>query len=129
MKGETSRGEKRLYSLSSGVGKEIIFSSSSQLKAGIQKIEFALIDQEIIDQNESIKVTVTLTSEAQNGIYVIEKSYQGFTVKEMNNGASDATFDWMVIAKRKLDSAVVPSEPAPSEPPVEQPPAEITPPA
>ena len=58
------------------------------------------IDKEVVDIDSLIKVSVTLTGEV-NGVFVTEKSYEGFTVKELNNGASNATFDWLVIAKRR----------------------------
>ncbi|MFH0857391.1 MAG: hypothetical protein V1848_01445, partial [Candidatus Magasanikbacteria bacterium] len=47
----------------------------------------------------------TLTSEA-NGIYVSQKDNTGFTVRELQNGTSNATFDWMVIATRKMEGNV-----------------------
>ncbi|MBI4992556.1 MAG: hypothetical protein HZC26_00220 [Candidatus Magasanikbacteria bacterium] len=116
IKVETQQGDKMLYGLQSGQDKEVVFSGSSQLENGVKKIELPAIDKEIVDLDALIKVSVTLTGEA-NGVFVTEKSYEGFTVKELNNGASNATFDWMVIAKRRatVDSSNI------EEPPMEVP--------
>ncbi|MBI4426968.1 MAG: hypothetical protein HY569_00570 [Candidatus Magasanikbacteria bacterium] len=127
IKVETQQGDKMLYGLQSGQDKEVVFSGSSQLENGVKKIELPAIDKEIIDTNAPIKVSVTLTGEA-NGVFVTEKSYEGFTVKELNNGSSNATFDWLVIAKRRVieDSSTV-EEPLAEVPetPVESASAEV----
>ncbi len=47
-----------------------------------------------------MRVQVTLTGDC-NGVYVSEKTATGFTVRELRGGASNATFDWEVAAKRK----------------------------
>ncbi|OGH72491.1 MAG: hypothetical protein A3I93_02435, partial [Candidatus Magasanikbacteria bacterium RIFCSPLOWO2_02_FULL_43_22] len=112
VKVKTPQGDKELYGLQSGQDKEVVFSGSSQLENGIKKIELPAIDKEIVDINAAIKVSVTLTGDA-NGVFVTEKSYEGFTVKELNGGASNATFDWLVIAKRRVigeETAVVGEE-------------------
>ena len=57
----------------------------------------------MIDETQVIKVNVTLTSlETNNNIAVINKDKDGFTAKELNSGLSNATFDWFVVAKRKI---------------------------
>lgn len=109
VKVKTSVGDKQLYGLQTGMPQELVMSSSSQLENGSKQIIFDQIDQEIIDSNSPIKVTVTLTGDAK-GVYVSEKNSQGFIVKELGSGTSNATFDWMVIAKRKTDVNV--NEPA-----------------
>ncbi len=91
--------EKTFYSLQSE-NLEYVFSGSSQLINGEKRIEFSLNDQAMIDSNYPLKISVTLTSEA-NGIYITNKDQTGFTVKELNNGHSSASFDWLVIATRK----------------------------
>ena len=53
----------------------------------------------VIDQNNPLKVFVTLTGPA-NGVWV-EKFDNGFVVHELMNGASNATFDYRVVAKRR----------------------------
>ncbi len=53
-----------------------------------------------IDAGHPMRVQVTLTGDC-NGVYVSEKRATGFTVRELRGGASNATFDWEVAAKRK----------------------------
>ena len=45
-------------------------------------------------------VQITPTADC-NGLFVAEKAGTSFTVKELRNGTSDATFDWEVAAKRR----------------------------
>ncbi|MFA5166889.1 MAG: hypothetical protein WC449_06390, partial [Candidatus Paceibacterota bacterium] len=99
---DTTQGEKEMYAMQSPVS-EFVFSSSSQLIAGEARIEFEQTVREIIDPNQPLKVNITLTSGEAKGIYVSEKNTLGFIVKELSNGNSNATFDWMVVAKRKSD--------------------------
>ncbi len=80
---------------------EIVISGVSTLESGSKKILFDEINASIINPEKNIKVSITLTSEA-NGVFVTDKSEKGFTVKELNNGGSNATFDWVVIAERKI---------------------------
>ena len=42
---------------------------------------------------------ITLTEDAA-GVYVYDKSEKGFKVKEIHDGKSNATFDWVAIVKR-----------------------------
>jgi hypothetical protein len=105
---DTSSGSKEMYAIQSP-SSEFVFSSSSQLIAGEARIVFDAQTQEIIDANSQIKVTVTLTSNAK-GVFISEKSAQGFVAKELDGGQSNATFDWVVVAKRKNVEAIVPEE-------------------
>ncbi|MCB9798820.1 hypothetical protein H6758_03790 [Candidatus Nomurabacteria bacterium] len=96
----TSAGTKELYAIQSG-NTEYVFSGTGQLESGSARVDFGEVTQELIDGNKPMKVSVTLTSEA-NGIFVESKNATGFTVKELQNGSSSATFDWVVIAQRKV---------------------------
>jgi len=96
----TSQGEKEMFAMQSPIS-EFVFSSSSQLIAGEANILFDQTIQDIIDFSQPLKINVTLTSGEAKGIYVSEKNNQGFTVKELSGGQSSATFDWIVVAKRK----------------------------
>ncbi|MFA6548118.1 MAG: hypothetical protein WCT11_04230 [Candidatus Magasanikbacteria bacterium] len=96
----TSQGEKDMYAMQSPTS-EFVFSSSSQLIAGEVKVMFDQTMQDVIDSDQPLKINITLTSGEAKGIYVSEKNSQGFTVKELEGGTSSATFDWMVVAKRK----------------------------
>jgi hypothetical protein len=96
----TSQGEKEMFAIQSPTS-EFVFSSSSQLIAGEVRVLFDQSVNEIIDFTQPLKINVTLTSGEAKGIYVSEKNEQGFVIKELDNGTSGATFDWMVVAKRK----------------------------
>ncbi|MBI5023165.1 MAG: hypothetical protein HZC05_03340 [Candidatus Magasanikbacteria bacterium] len=109
----TKEGDKKLYGLQSGQDKELVLSGSAQLENGLKKIELPLIDQEVIDPTAVVKVSVTLTGEA-NGVFVSEKNYQGFIVKELGGGTSNASFDWMLIAKRRATDYQEPTVEAPA---------------
>ncbi|EKD42977.1 MAG: hypothetical protein ACD_72C00514G0001, partial [uncultured bacterium] len=96
----TTDGLKNMYAMQSPAA-EFVFSSSSQLVAGETKIEFDQTIKDIIDPDQSLKITVTLTSNEAKGLFVAEKNNSGFTVKEVKGGSSNASFDWMVVARRK----------------------------
>lgn len=100
----TAGGTKEMYAMQSPTS-EFVFSGSAQLAGGEARVEFDSSTQEIIDASEPLKVSVTLTSGGGSGVYVAEKTAQGFLVKELNGGTGSATFDWMVVAKRRLETA------------------------
>ncbi len=54
----------------------------------------------VVDTNHPLKVYVTLEGEC-NGIYVTNKSKNGFTVRELQNGNSNVSFSWQIVANRK----------------------------
>jgi hypothetical protein len=94
--------KKDIYALSS-TGVEVVLSGSGKLDKGEILVDFSQVDKdfiEIIDQTVPLKISVTPT-EACQGMYVAEKYSQGFKVRELNNGTSNATFDWIVIGRRK----------------------------
>ncbi len=96
----TSVGTQDMFAVQSPTS-EFVFSSSSALVAGEARIVFDQGTQDIIDQAQPLKVTVTLTSAGSKGVYVAEKSAQGFVVREIDGSAGTATFDWIVVAKRR----------------------------
>ena len=98
---KTSGGNiKEMFAMQSPYS-EFVFSSSSELINGEAIISFDPDTCELIDENQPLKVNITLTGEC-GGIFVKEKSATGFVVRELNGGTSASTFDWMVIAKRKF---------------------------
>jgi len=97
---DTTSGQKEMYGLQSPAA-EFVFSSSSQLMNGEARVTFDVAAQEIIDTDAILKVSVTLTSGEAMGVYVTDKNATGFTVKEVGNGTSNATFDWVVVVKQK----------------------------
>jgi hypothetical protein len=52
-----------------------------------------------VDANHPIKVFVQLEGDC-NGVYVTDKSANGFTVKELQNGRSNVNFSWSIVATR-----------------------------
>lgn len=52
-----------------------------------------------VDVNHPLKVFVQLEGDC-NGVFVTEKSAAGFTVKELQNGNSNVSFSWQIIATR-----------------------------
>ena len=81
----------------------LAFSGSAKLSGGEAQISFAQTWQDCISESEEYRVLVTPT-EMCNGICCIEKTASGFKVKELMNGNSNATFDWMVRAVQKGSS-------------------------
>ncbi|MBT8272006.1 MAG: hypothetical protein KJO25_08180 [Bacteroidia bacterium] len=53
-----------------------------------------------VDETHPMKVFIQLEGDC-NGVYVTNKSVQGFTVKELQNGTSDVSFSWQIVANRK----------------------------
>ncbi|MEO0295640.1 MAG: hypothetical protein ABIM85_06420, partial [candidate division WOR-3 bacterium] len=96
----TSKGPRELYCVESP---EIWFTEvgSGKLINGKAHIELdpLFLETVTIDENNPMKVIITLTDEC-NGVYV-KKGKTGFDVIELNNGKSNATFDYVVYAKRK----------------------------
>lgn len=60
----------------------------------------------IVDAQNPLKVFIQLEGEC-NGVYVCNKSKDGFTVVELNQGKSDTPFSWSVVASRcdELDAS------------------------
>jgi len=58
------------------------------------------LDSVSISDSNPMLVQITLTSDC-NGVYVSETTSTGFTVRELRNGTSNATFNWEVACKRR----------------------------
>jgi len=104
VKVQTTEGEKEIYGLQSQ-SMEVVFSSSSQLMDGQVEIKFEPSVSDIINSEKPLKISVTLTSDSGNGIFVANKSATGFVVKELSGGRNNATFDWIVVANKKTAQA------------------------
>lgn len=82
---------------------EILFQDFGigQLVNGVARINIDPILKESIyvDAQNPLKVYVTLEGDC-NGVYVTEKSGNGFTVKELQGGTSNAAFSWQIVASR-----------------------------
>jgi hypothetical protein len=106
---ETANGEtKSLYGIQSEDG-DYVISGSGQLQNGQVTIVFEDGDKSLIDSSSEMRVSITLTGDAQ-GVYVTDKSANGFTVRELQSGSSSATFDWVVITKRLVEGQVAEGE-------------------
>ncbi len=95
-----SYGKRLLYSQESA---EVWFEDfgSGQLVAGVVTINLdpVFLETVTIDDTHPLKVFVTPTEDC-NGIYVA-KGLTSFDAHELKGGASNATFDYRVVAKRK----------------------------
>lgn len=82
---------------------EIVFQDYGvgQLVNGVARIELDPILKKSlhIDAEHPLKVYVTLEGDC-NGIYVTDKSIDGFTVKELKGGTSSIAFSWQIVANR-----------------------------
>ncbi len=58
------------------------------------------IAREIFAEPQAVRVIITPTA-ACNGVYVAQKTADGFLVRELLNGTSNATFDWMAAGVLK----------------------------
>jgi hypothetical protein len=79
---------------------EIIISGSATLVQGRLSIDFPADIRSAVSEDIALVVTVTPTSEC-NGVFISKKSTHGFEVKELMSGKSNATFDWIAIARAK----------------------------
>ncbi|MDK2772085.1 MAG: hypothetical protein KYX68_07675, partial [Flavobacterium sp.] len=76
----------------SGVGKLI----NGQVRIAIDPI---LAKNIYVDESHPLKVFIQLEGDC-NGVYVTDKSVSGFTVKELQNGVSNVSFSYHIIANR-----------------------------
>ena len=77
---------------------EIVISGTSTLENGSKKVVLEDLDQAIIDKTVPLKIQITMSGETK-GVYVFERNFDSFVVKENENGQSNSSFDWTVIAK------------------------------
>ncbi|QLJ56205.1 hypothetical protein HPC70_00785 [Flavobacterium psychrophilum] len=52
-----------------------------------------------VDNKHPLKVFIQLEGDS-NGVFVSEKSINGFKVKEVNNGKSNISFSWHIVGNR-----------------------------
>lgn len=94
-------GEKRV--LFSPEAPEILFQDfgTSKLINGERyiKIDPILAENIFVDERHPLKVFIQLEGDC-NGVYVTEKTKEGFKVKELQNGQSNVEFSWQLVATR-----------------------------
>ena len=82
---------------------EITFTDSGvgKLENGSCKIEIdkVLSRNIFVDEKHPLKVFIQLEGDC-NGVFVTEKTKESFTVKELQNGKSNVSFSWQLIANR-----------------------------
>ncbi|MEZ4858329.1 MAG: hypothetical protein R2781_05920 [Flavobacteriaceae bacterium] len=83
---------------------EVLFEDygTGQLTNGVAsiKIDPNFTNNIIVDENHPLKVFIQLEGDC-NGVYVTQKTSEGFLVKELQNGNSNASFSWHIVANRK----------------------------
>lgn len=52
-----------------------------------------------VNEEHPLKVFIQLEGNC-NGVYVTDKTAEGFKVKELNNGTSNVSFSWQIVASR-----------------------------
>jgi len=99
---ETERYGKRLLSADESTEVYFFDRGGGKLINGQATIHLdpIFLETVTIDADHPMRVQITLTADCK-GVYVAEKTATSFTVKELMSGASNATFDWEVAAKRR----------------------------
>jgi hypothetical protein len=98
------------------VNAELILSGSSRLEGGKARVKIEPRLAGGLSRHVEPVVIVTPTGPC-NGLYVEEKSVDGFSVSELGGGQSSAEFDWIMIArKRGLESDLDRTISLPEEP-------------
>lgn len=91
---------------------EVIFQDygTGKLTNGKAKIEIDPILQKniLVDEDHPLKVFIQLEGEC-NGVYVTSKSISGFEVVELNNGSSNVSFSYEIIATRADETLTGPN--------------------
>lgn len=82
---------------------EVLFEDygTGQLVNGVAQIQIdPIFSRNIhVSDEKPLKVFIQLEGDC-NGVYVTNKSAQGFTVKELQNGNSNVSFSWHIVANR-----------------------------
>ncbi len=92
---------------------EVLFEDygTGELTNGIAKIIIdPIFSNNITVNNEHpLKVFIQLEGDCK-GVYVTNKTANGFTVKELQNGTSNITFSWHIVANRKNNEGITEGE-------------------
>ena len=83
---------------------EVLFQDFGvgKLDNGIARIDIdpILAKNIFVDNSHPLKVFIQLEGDCK-GVFVTDKSTTGFTVKELQNGQSNVSFSWQLVANRK----------------------------
>jgi hypothetical protein len=96
-----TRNGHRVVTSPLSVEAEVQASGSAKLTKGKATVQFEADVMDMILHNAEHTYRVLLTATGQcNGLAVVNKSGDSFIVEELNNGTSDASFDWFIIARK-----------------------------
>jgi hypothetical protein len=96
---ETQDGFVQTYGIQSQKN-ELMISGTGALVGGVSQVVFEQSFAAALSSGVAIKIIVTPTTEC-NGVFIAQKSKDGFTVKELLGGTSNAEFDWIAIGQMK----------------------------
>ncbi|MFQ5858209.1 MAG: hypothetical protein ACE5LU_21610, partial [Anaerolineae bacterium] len=96
-----SFGQRLTYAVE-GAQVWLVDQGQGQLQKGVATITLdpIFLETVTIDEQHPMLVHITLTSDSK-GVYVAEQTATSFTVRELQGGTSDATFNWQVSVLRK----------------------------
>lgn len=97
-KKSSSKGSKSFISILSP-NDEIYVAGTGTLINGQTEIQIDPTIASMISTDIPIIVNVTSTAVDCEGLCVIEKSNESFTVKELHNGHSNSSFDWILVGR------------------------------
>ena len=97
---DTQDGFVQTYGIQSQKN-ELMVSGTGTLVGGVSQVVFEKSFAAALSSDVAIKIIVTPTTEC-NGVFIAQKSTDGFTVKELLGGTSNAKFDWIAIIKPRL---------------------------
>jgi len=110
-----TRHGMRVVTAAMTLEEELHASGEGVLKQGRATVAFPheLADAIHHSKGHAYRVQLTPTDQCQ-GLAVVAKTPEGFTVEELGKGTSDAGFDWFLVARRpqKLGSGKVRAMPA-----------------
>lgn len=96
LSGQTQLNNGEIFvSYSEALVQSLNNSTDPQSLASLQEI-----GREIFSSGKSVRVILTPTANC-NGLYISEKSDTGFLVRELLNGSSNVSFDWLAIGVMK----------------------------
>lgn len=101
---EDENGNKNRKTMFASEAPEVLFEDYGvgQLSNGMAQINIdpILARNIIVDNKHPLKVFIQLEGDC-NGVYVTNKSSTSFTVKELQNGTSNVSFSYHIVANRK----------------------------
>ena len=105
----TSTGNVLTSAVTSPSAKFFI-SGSGDLNNGMASVAFDQVFVEAVTPDAELSVLLTPTADC-NGLYVASKSQNGFVVRELQGGISDASFDWIAIVRSPIHEELLIAEP------------------